>query len=107
MKKNKKQLHEALAVLLTKLSSARDNPLLMDNYAVKALRTVLLEFKESGELHEAYKEQIQSTLDSDNPWIGMLMKSIGGDASVKESMTDEALDGIIDSMLGDDYNIFL
>lgn len=27
MKKNKKQLHEALAVLLTKLSSARDNPL--------------------------------------------------------------------------------
>ena len=31
----KKQLHEALAVLLTKLSSARDNPLLMDNYVVK------------------------------------------------------------------------
>ena len=28
----KKQLHEALAVLLTKLSSARDNPLLMYNY---------------------------------------------------------------------------
>lgn len=50
MKKNKKQLHEALAVLLTKLSSARDNPLLMDNYVVKALRTVLLEYKESGEL---------------------------------------------------------
>ena len=43
MKKNKKQLHEALAVLLTKLSSARDNPLLMDNYVVKALRTVLLD----------------------------------------------------------------
>ena len=43
----KKQLHEALAVLLTKLSSARDNPLLMDNYVVKALRTVLLEFNES------------------------------------------------------------
>ena len=64
----KKQLHEALAVLLTKLSSARDNPLLMDNYVVKALRTVLLDYKESGELHEAYKEQIQSTLESDNPW---------------------------------------
>ena len=47
MKKNKKQLHEALAVLLTKLSSARENPLLMDNYVTKALRTVLLEFKES------------------------------------------------------------
>ena len=66
MKKNKNQLHEALSVLLTKLSSARDNPLLIDNYAVKALRTVLLDFKESGELHEAYKEQIQSTLESDS-----------------------------------------
>ena len=74
---NKKPLHEALAVLLTKLSSARDNPLLVDNYVVKALRTVLLEFKESGELHEAYKEQIHSTMESDNPWIGMLMKSLG------------------------------
>ena len=63
MKKNKKQLHEALAVLLTKLSSARDNPLLMDNYVVKALRTVLLEFKESGELHEAYKEHPEGTAE--------------------------------------------
>lgn len=97
----KKQLHEALAVLLTKLSSARDNPLLMDNYVTKALRTVLMTFKESGELHEAYKEQIQSTLESDNPWIGMLMKSIGGDASVKESMTDEAIEGMVNSMLGE------
>lgn len=41
----KKQLHEALAVLLTKLSSAMDNPLPIDNYVVKALRTVLLEFR--------------------------------------------------------------
>ena len=97
----KKQLHEALAVLLTKLSSARDNPLLVDNYVVKALRTVLLTFKESGELHEAYKEQIHSTMGSDNPWIGMLMKSIGGDASIKESMTDEAIEGMINSMLGE------
>lgn len=101
MKKNKKQLHEALAVLLTKLSSARDNPLLMDNYAVKALRTVLLDFKESGELYAAYKEQIQATVESDNPWIGMLMKSIGGDASIKESMTDEAIEGMVNSMLGE------
>lgn len=100
MKKNKKQLHEALAVLLTKLSSARDNPLLMDNYVVKALRTVLLEFKESGELY-AYKEQIHSTMESDNPWIGMLMKSIGGDSSIKESMTDETIEGMVDSMLGE------
>lgn len=97
----KEELHEALAVLLTKLSSARDNPLLMDNYVVKALRTVLMTFKESGELHEAYKEQIQSTLESDNPWIGMLMKSIGGDASVKKSMTDEAIEGMVNSMLGE------
>lgn len=101
MKKNKKQLHEALAVLITKLSSARDNPLLMDNYVTKALRTVLLEFKESGELYDAYKEQIQSTMESDNPWIGMLMKSISGDASVKESMTDVAIKGMVNSMLGE------
>ena len=38
----KELLHEALAVLLTKLSSARDNPLLMDNYVVKALRMFLI-----------------------------------------------------------------
>lgn len=34
---NKKQFYEALAVLLTKLSSIKDNPLLIYNYAVKAL----------------------------------------------------------------------
>lgn len=96
----KKQLHEALAVLLTKLSSARDNPLLMDNYVVKALRTVLLNFKESGELHEAYKEQIQSTLESDNPWITMTMKLMGANSYIKKGITDEAIDGMIDSMLG-------
>lgn len=101
MKKNKKQLHEALAVLLTKLSSAMDNPLLMDNYVVKALRTVLLEYKESGELYDAYKEQIQSTMESDNPWIGMLMKSFGNDSSIKESMTDKAIKGMVNSMLGE------
>lgn len=38
MKKNKKQqLHKAMTVLLTKLSSVRYNPLLINNYAVKAL----------------------------------------------------------------------
>lgn len=99
MKKNKEQLHEALAVLLTKLSSAMDNPLPMDNYVVKALRTVLLEFKESGELHEALKNQIQSTIDSDNPWIDILMKSFGVDSSINGHMTDEAIDNMIDSML--------
>ena len=52
----KKQLHEALAVLLTKLSSARDGPLLMDKYAVKALRTVLLEFKEYHEKINEFNE---------------------------------------------------
>lgn len=96
----KKQLYEALAVLLTKLSSARDNHLLMDNYVVKALRTVLFEFKESGELHEAYKEQIQSTLESDNPWITMTMKLMGANSYIKKGITDEAIDGMIDSMLG-------
>lgn len=97
----KKQLHEALAALLTKLSSARDNPLLMDNYAVKALRTVLFEFKESGELHEAYKDQIQSTLESDNHWVDMMMKSIGYDSSIKESITYEAIEGMVNYMLGE------
>ena len=98
----KKQLHEALPVPHTKLSSARDNPLLMDNYVTKALRTVLMKFKESGELHEAYKEQIQSTLESDNPWVAMMMKSMGADSSIKKDMTDEVIDGMIDSMLGND-----
>ena len=97
----KQQLHEAQPVLLTKLSSARDNPLLMNNYVTKALRTVLLEFKESGELHEAIKEQIQSTLESDNPWINMMMKSMGEDHSIRNGMTDEAIDRMIDSMLGE------
>lgn len=41
------------------------------------------------------------TMESDNPCIGMLMKSIGGDASVKESMTDEAIEGMVNSMLGE------
>ena len=98
----KQQLHEALAVLLTKLSSARDNPLLMDNYVTKALRTVLLDYKESGELNEAYKEQIQFTLGSNNPLVAMMMKSIGADHTIKNSITDEAIDGMIDSMLGND-----
>ena len=88
-------------MLLTKLSSARDNPLLMDNYVVKALRTVLLEFKESGELHEAYKEQIQSTLESDNPCVAMMMKSIGADSSIKNDMTDEVIEEMVNSMLGE------
>lgn len=52
------------------------------------------------QLHEAYKEQIQSTLESDNPWIDMMMKSIGADTTINKGMTDEAIDGMIDSMLG-------
>lgn len=62
---------------------------------------VLLEFKEFSEFYAAYKEQIQSTMDSDNPGIGMLMKSLGDDASIKEIMTDEAIEGIVNSMLGE------
>ena len=74
---------------------------MMDNYVVKALRTVLLEFKESGELYDAYKEQIHSTIESDNPWIGLLMKSLGDDTKIKESMTDEAIKGMVNYMLGE------
>lgn len=88
MKNNKKQLHEALAVLLTKLSSARDNPLLIDNYVVNALRTTLVTFKESGELHEALKEQIQTAMQSNNPWISILMKSMNINSSSKMTTRD-------------------
>lgn len=56
----KQQLHEALAVLLTKLSSARDNP-----------------------------------------WVAMMMKSMGADSSIKKDMTDEAIEGMVNSMLGE------
>ena len=96
----KKQLYEALVVLLTKLSSARDNPLLIDNYAVKALRTTLVTFKESGELREALKEQIQTSMKSNNPWINILMKSMNIGSSIYEHITDEAIDNMINSMLG-------
>lgn len=97
----KKQLHEALAVLLTKLSSARDNPLLMDNYAVKALRTVLLNFKESGELHEAYKERKakgEELLAALNPAIKekqeteKRFKALEGDISGIRGMVKQLLD---------------
>ena len=40
-------------------------------------------------------------MESDNPWIGMIMKSIGADPSIRKCMTDEAIDRMIDSMLGE------
>ena len=95
----KKLLYESLAVFLTKLSSAKDNPLPIDNYVVNALLMVLLEFKESGELYAAYKEQIQSTIESDNPWVGMLIKSLGTDSSIKDNLNDEAIKNMVNSML--------
>lgn len=30
----------------------------------------------------------------------MMLKSMGADSSIKKGMTDEAIDGMIDSMLG-------
>ena len=42
------------------------------------------------------------SLESDNPLVAMMMKSIGADSTIKKSMTDEAIDGMIDSMLGND-----
>ena len=96
----KQQLHEALVVLLVKLSSARGNPLLIDNYVVNALRTTLVTFKESGELREALKEQIQTAMKSNNPWINILMKSMNIGSSIDERITDEAIDNMINSMLG-------
>ena len=41
-------------------------------------------------------------MESDNPWVAMMMKSMGADPSIKKGMTDEAIDGMIDSMLGND-----
>ena len=96
----KQQLHEALVVLITKLSLARDNPLLIDNYVVNSLRTTLVTFKESGELHKTLKEQIQTAMKSNNPWINILMKSMNIDSFIDEHITDEAIDNMIDSMLG-------
>lgn len=40
-------------------------------------------------------------MDSDNPGIGMLMKSLVDDACIKEIMTDEAIEGMVNSMLGE------
>ena len=39
-------------------------------------------------------------MESDNPWVAMMMKSFGDDSSIKESMTDEAIKGMVNSMLG-------
>lgn len=69
------------------------------------IKKVMREFKESGQLHEAYKEQIQSTLESDNLWIGMIMKSIGADHTINNGMTDEAIDNMIDSMLREQFSL--
>ena len=72
----------------------------MDNYVVKALHTVLLDFKELGELHKALEEQIQIATKSNNPWINILMKSINIGSSINEIIIDELIDNMIDSMLG-------
>lgn len=72
---------------------------MMDNYVVKALHTVLLDFKELGELHKALKEQIQIATKSNNPWINILMKSINIGSSIDEIIIDELIDNMIDLML--------
>lgn len=60
---------------------------MIDNYVVNALRTTLVTFKESGELHEALKEQIQTAMQSNNPWISILMKSMNINSSIDEHIT--------------------
>lgn len=67
---------------------------MIDNYVVNALRTTLVTFKESGELHEALKEQIQTAMQSNNPWISILMKSMNINSSIDEHITDEAVDDV-------------
>lgn len=39
-------------------------------------------------------------MQSNNPWINILMKSMNIDSSIDERITDEAIDNMIDSMLG-------
>ena len=73
---------------------------MIDNYAVKALRTTLVTFKESGELHKALKEQIQTAMKNNNPCINILIKSMNIDSYIDEYITDEAIGNMIDSMLG-------
>ena len=68
MKKNKKQLHEALAVLLTKLSSARDNPLLMDNYVVKALRRFFLSSRNLANFRKHTRSKYNPRWIVTTPW---------------------------------------
>lgn len=39
-------------------------------------------------------------MKSNNPWINILMKSMNIDFSIDERITDEAIDNMINSMLG-------
>lgn len=39
-------------------------------------------------------------MKSNNPWINILMKSMNIDSSIDEHITDEAIDNMINSMLG-------
>ena len=40
-------------------------------------------------------------MERDNNWICMLMKSLGDDTSIKERMTDKAIEEMVNSMLGE------
>jgi hypothetical protein len=39
-------------------------------------------------------------MKSNNPWINILMKSMNINSSIDEHITDEAVDNMIESMLG-------
>lgn len=39
-------------------------------------------------------------MQSNNPWISILMKSMNIDSSIDEHITDKAIGNMIDSMLG-------
>ena len=74
-----------------KTGRARDNPLLIDNYVVNALRTTLVTFKESGELHEALKEQIQTAMQSNNVIVACDIPRADGTHSItRESIVSKS-----------------
>ena len=43
---------------------------------------------------------MQTAMKSNNPWINILMKSMNIGSSIDECITDEAIDNMINSMLG-------
>lgn len=84
---------------------------MIDNYSVKALRTTLVTFKESGELHKALKEQIQTAMKSNNPYDAVFAANMCKADYLGSSITDEKhlclyVKDVIDDVDGYDGIVF-